>query len=715
MLLIVFMIVGAAAASIVALLTLLRNSSSALHRWLFVLIFSACLWVVNVNLHSVVDESLGVWLSRFAFVAATILGYAILRFCAVLISDTTHTLVRVGMAGLAALGVILSLSPLVIGGFVAGSGTGDFVEPLRGPGYPVVIGIILVLIVYGLFILHRKRRVAKGLRRTQLFMVEIGLVVGTIVGVTTNIVLPNLLRATYPSRFAFIALAILTASLVYGVVRHRFMDIRLAVVRALAYILSFLVVVIGYSAIVFAVSATFFAEDNRVSLAAQMVNVAAAIVIAFTLGPLQRFFSKLTRAIFYQDAYDTQQVLDQLGTLIVREVDLTKLLRRSMQLLVDAIKSSSVEVVLLRDHQPSRVVALGPTLKNAASLVADLRKHAGLVIADDYAERPGPIYDALVGAGVAVAAPLTTPNARIGYVLISYKANGNAFTARDIELIHLFADELAVAVQNAMRFDEISRFNVTLKEEVDDATGQLRASNRKLHMLDEAKDEFISMASHQLRTPLTSVKGYLSMVLEGDAGTITPDQRRLLEEAYSSSQRMVYLIGDFLNVSRLQTGKFMLELAQVDLVRLVSDEVEQLKTTANGRDITLAFHAPSQFPEVTIDDGKIRQVIMNFVDNAIFYSKPNSTVTIELTASTRDITLAVHDTGIGVPPSERHHLFTKFYRATNARKVRPDGTGIGLYMAKKVVTAHGGSIIFETKENQGSTFGFKLPLKHEVK
>jgi len=112
---------------------------------------------------------------------------------------------------------------------------------------------------------------------------------------------------------------------------------------------------------------------------------------------------------------------------------------------------------------------------------------------------------------------------------------------------------------------------------------------------------------------------------------------------------------------------------------------------------------------LSVDENKIRQVIMNFIDNAIFYSRPSSSVEVTLINTGRDVRFEVHDTGIGVPEAERHKIFTKFFRAANARRVRPDGTGIGLFMAKKVIAAHGGSIIFETKEGKGSTFGFVLP------
>lgn len=700
---------------LVALAILLKNRQSWVNRWLSVFLAAICAWVLSTNLLGIYWSGPSVVPLQLPFAFALVIGLAGTRFVYALRDRPTGIIERWFEPFLFLVSVILTFSPFVISNGHFDAATGAIVDLQRAAGYPLIIGVIMYFLGKALFVVWRARQHKVGRRRTQLSLVLFGMALGTVVGVMTNVILPNLTGSLAPSQFAFVGLIIWTTFLSYAILRHRFMDIRLAIARGLAYILSLLVVVVVYSGIVFTISATFFAGDGPVSLAAQFVNVAAAIVIAFTLDPLQRFFSKLTRAIFYQDAYDTQQVLDQLGTLIVREVDLVKLLRRSMHLLIDAVKSPSVEVVLLQDHRHARVVALGPALTDIDELVTDLqRKHIGLVAADDFVEHPTPLYRALAKAGVAVAVPLTTSNTRVGYILISYKANGNAFTARDIELIHLFADELAVAVQNALRFEEISRFNVTLKEEVSDATSQLRASNRKLQKLDEAKDEFISMASHQLRTPLTSVKGYLSMVLEGDAGTITPEQRKLLEEAYGSSQRMVYLIGDFLNVSRLQTGKFVLEAVPVNLAHVVRDEVEQLKATAARREINLAFHEPSQFPDVSLDDGKMRQVIMNFIDNAIFYSKAGSTVTIELTAG-RDIMFAVHDTGIGVPPSERHHLFTKFYRASNARKVRPDGTGIGLYMAKKVIAAHGGSIIFETKENIGSTFGFRLPLKHQVK
>ncbi|MDQ5958528.1 MAG: hypothetical protein QG562_347, partial [Patescibacteria group bacterium] len=250
----------------------------------------------------------------------------------------------------------------------------------------------------------------------------------------------------------------------------------------------------------------------------------------------------------------------------------------------------------------------------------------------------------------------------------------------------------------------------TLQQNVKKATTDLQKSNEKLKSLDEAKDEFISMASHQLRTPLTSVKGYISMLLEGDAGPITDQQKTFLSQAFTSSQRMVYLIADLLNVSRLKTGKFVIEPSEVDLPQVVQTEVEQLQTTASSRGLELSVNCPKEFPTLMLDETKIHQVIMNYIDNAIYYTPSGGSISVVLNVTKKTAELRVIDTGIGVPKKSQHELFTKFFRADNAQKARPDGTGLGLYMAKKVIIAQGGSVIFNSIQDKGSTFGFSFAL-----
>jgi signal transduction histidine kinase len=197
--------------------------------------------------------------------------------------------------------------------------------------------------------------------------------------------------------------------------------------------------------------------------------------------------------------------------------------------------------------------------------------------------------------------------------------------------------------------------------------------------------------------------------MDGDAGKVNETQRKLLSQAFNSSQKMVYLIADLLNVSRLKTGKFTIERKPTNLSLLVRDEVEQLKEEAAGRKIALDYEAPETFPILPLDDTKTRQVLMNFIDNAIYYTQAGGHIRVELKETPKSVEFRVIDDGIGVPKDERHHLFTKFYRAKNALRARPDGTGLGLYMSRKVITAQGGAIIFDSEEGKGSTFGFIFP------
>ena len=292
---------------------------------------------------------------------------------------------------------------------------------------------------------------------------------------------------------------------------------------------------------------------------------------------------------------------------------------------------------------------------------------------------------------------LTARQKLVGIMLVGISEHIDNIKVEELEHLGRIAEATGLALDNKL-----------LDEENTSVLRKLKVSNIKLKALDEAKDEFISMASHQLRTPLTSIKGYLSMLAEGDAGELNETQRKFIDQAFISSQRMVYLIADLLNVSRLKTGKFVIEATPTYLPDVVESEIAQLVETVKSRGLTMHFDKPKEFPTLNLDETKIRQVIMNFTDNAIYYTKTGGTIEVSLKLQGNAAIFTVTDDGIGVPKAEQQHLFTKFYRAGNARKARPDGTGLGLFMAKKVVVAQGGALIFKSTEGKGSTFGFRF-------
>ena len=307
----------------------------------------------------------------------------------------------------------------------------------------------------------------------------------------------------------------------------------------------------------------------------------------------------------------------------------------------------------------------------------------------------------------------------MGYLILTEKQSGSTYNSQDIKTIKIISNELSVALENAKAFMEIQNFNETLQDRINKATKSLQKANAQLKELDEAKDEFISMASHQLRTPLTTVKGYVSMLDEGDFGKLTNEQKQSVDLALDGSNRMARLIDDLLNVSRMEAGKFYIEPTKVDLIKLVQEEINLLQTMAKSKKVSLSakLHI-NKLHALNLDENKTRQVVMNLIDNAIHYSEPpkgGGRVEVSLAEKESEVVFKVIDNGIGVPKDQQSKLFTKMFRARNAKEIRPDGTGLGLFLVKRVVEDQGGRLIFESKPGQGSVFGFAMPIHNKIK
>lgn len=231
-------------------------------------------------------------------------------------------------------------------------------------------------------------------------------------------------------------------------------------------------------------------------------------------------------------------------------------------------------------------------------------------------------------------------------------------------------------------------------------------------LIEKMKTEFVSVAAHQLRTPLAGVKWCLGLLLDGDIGELNAEQKSFIERGYASNERMLLLINDLLNVARIEEGKYVYNLTAAkpaDLLRAAFDACQEL--AANRQIKMTRLEPPAAAPEMTVkvDAEKIIMALQNLIDNAIKYTNPGGEVTVSLKYDTNKIEFSVKDTGVGVNQNQQDRLFTKFFRAANVMLMETDGTGLGLFITKNIVEAHGGRIWFESKEGQGSTFSFSLP------
>lgn len=584
--------------------------------------------------------------------------------------------------------------------------------------YSIYLAVAFALTLYPIY---RKTFAEKGLYRLQAGIFFDGYLLSCMLGVFFNLLLPGF--GNYQLIWIGpIASSFYVGATAYGIIKHRLFDLRIVVARSVGYLLAILAIGIAYGGVAFTLIGNLFGDGGSASNAERIAFAATAVVLALTFRPLKLFFDRVTNRLFYRDAYQTDVYIDKLNHILVSTLELNTLLNAVSQLLQTTLKSNYSSFLILKPGSKHQFTMFGADRHLTPHDMATLdglmapQRRSKVVIVDYLADEHARAQLIMQKNDIAVVARIGSQNHSevLGYLVLGNKKSGNPYNGQDRRIIEATVNELLIAIQNAMRFDEIQRFNVTLEQRVEEATRKLRRSNEKLRQLDETKDDFISMASHQLRTPLTSVKGYVSMVLDGDAGPLDPMQKKLLNQAFISSQRMVYLISDLLNVSRLRTGKFVIEPVPTDLAEVVGEEVRQLVETAKGRNLELEYRRPAHFPVLLFDETKLRQVIMNFIDNAIYYTPSGGHIVVGLVERAQAIEFTVTDDGMGVPKAEQHHLFSKFYRADNAKRARPDGTGLGLFMAKKVIASQGGAIIFKSQEGKGSTFGFTFAKQPHI-
>lgn len=646
----------------------------------------------------------------------TVSGIAVLYLVLFSIQVTEIPLLQKIKVPLISLGVISTLIPMT------NLGVKDIL--LQGSVYAITFGplsflyflvlLLNVLIIVGSLIVATKR--AKKQDKPRFSIMLLSLFMTLVLAVATNAAIPFITGSFAATNFGPLFTLILSFGFSYAIVKHRLFDVRFLVVRSLAYVLTIATLVSGYTVLIFGVAGSLLGTD-RVSGQQITIYVIATLLFGISLNPLKHFFDSFTTKLFYRDAYDTRELLDELNKILVATVDVSPLLEQSAKLFQETLKPEFCSFVLLDPNKnTTRTIGSAKGSLDTQQVEAISQIHqGGVIITEDLPNLNMEIRQGLLGRNISIVGVLSSNGKgtdALGYLVFGNKQSGNVYTAQDLQVLDIIVNELVIAVQNALRFEEIQAFNVTLQQKVEEATKLLRSSNEKLKALDETKDDFISMASHQLRTPLTAVKGYVSMVVEGDAGKISKQQKELLEQAFLSSQRMVYLISDLLNVSRLRTGKFVIENKPTQLASIVEAEVNQLQEAAKSNQQTLEYKKPASFPEMNLDETKIRQVIMNFMDNALHYTQKGGHITVSLKDTDKSIEFIVEDNGLGIPKADQKHLFTKFFRAQNAKKARPDGTGLGLFMAKKVIIAQGGAVLFTSTEGKGSTFGFTIP-KHK--
>ena len=280
-----------------------------------------------------------------------------------------------------------------------------------------------------------------------------------------------------------------------------------------------------------------------------------------------------------------------------------------------------------------------------------------------------------------------------------------------------------------LKNDEIGQLTNSLNELMGRLQTGVAQDVSKHHELAKAKTDFVAIASHQLRTPLSIIKWYVDYLVAGDAGDINKEQEKYLKEVYKSNERLIELVNALLDVSRIDVGTFSIEPEPTDIIKQAESALKKFMPEIKAKEIHL-IKEYGQFPRLLLDPRLIKMVFNNIFSNSIKYIPRKGTIKISIKKTERDIYIKISDTGCGIPREEQPKIFTKLFRGINAKKIESVGTGLGLYIVKAIVEKSGGKIWFHSpslellldagekdadvpldKRNRGTTMNITIPLK----
>lgn len=580
--------------------------------------------------------------------------------------------------------------------------------------------------LYASYLLFKSYLKSKGVQKKQMQFVLFGMVMTFIGGSTNYFLWYDINIPPYGNLFAS-GFVIFTA---YAIFKYRLMDINLIIRKSAVFAVLVLIITAIYAAIAFIISELFTGLIGTQSVI--LNGIIMAILVAIGFKPIESWLSTKTDKYLFKAPYDSQEVISDFSDKMAGTLELNVLSSYITDKLSTVFKPQKVSLFILDEEEDQYLLmSYSGDKKNIGMKKIDKKlfkkifrylKKADLhkeVLVKGELDRLNEHYNQpvmqlfineLEKNNIDLVVPMYLGQKLQAILFLGPKKSDDIYSNEDIAVLEIISRQAAVAVQNAKLFEEQKNFARYLEKVVEERTAELKAANVQLKKLDKAKSEFISIASHQLRTPLTVIKGYISMINQGDFGKVPKKITSPMDKVFKSTIRIISLVEDLLNISRIESGRMKYELAKNDIVELVDEVCEELTQHAKNKGLKLECNLPKKkIPQFVFDRKKIREVIMNVVDNAIKYTEKGK-VSVSLEKKDSKILFEVKDTGRGLADEDIDILFQKFSRATGAQQVHTEGTGLGLYIAKKIVDKHGGKIWAES-EGRGEGATFKLTLK----
>jgi len=434
-------------------------------------------------------------------------------------------------------------------------------------------------------------------------------------------------------------------------------------------------------------------------------QVATAVENALYLTRLEEEKESLTQQL--QRRIQELTVLERIGRSVASVLDLDTVLNRIVEASVYITQADEGFLSLLDEDSQELYLRAAKNLGEAQVRLVRLKMTDSLLGQVIRTGQPlclggskGAHKQLKVATGYLVRALLHVPlvaQARVvGVLSVHNRTTARAFTANDVVRLSALANYALIALQNAQ-----------LHEALKERASQIEAAYAELKQLSQAKIQFMQDVSHELRAPLTFIKGYVDLLREGAFGEIKAEQLEPLDIVASRTERIERLVGDLLTLQRLESEG--LNLGEVNLVAIIRAAIDDVRAIAERAGLVIQAGLPEALSPILADSDQLGRVCDNLLSNAIKFSPGGGLVTVRIREERDQVNVYISDTGIGIPPDKLEHLFGRFYRAGEAKAGPIAGTGLGLSIVKAIVEAHGGQVSVRSQEGQGSTFGFSLP------
>jgi signal transduction histidine kinase len=721
------------ASLVLGVFVLIKNHKSKINATFSLFAFSVAYWSIGYYFWQVAQDKYSALLwCRILMAGAIFIPIFYFHFVLALVDllERKKIILRIGYF-IFFIFLILDFTPLFVNRVEPLLGFNFW--PIAGPAYSVFLAAWFSYVIYSSYLLYQKYKNSNGIIRTQIKYVFLGMAIG-FAGGSTNYFLWY--KIPIPP-VGNILVTVYVGTIAYAILRYRLMDIRIIARKIFIYFGASVFVYLAYSVLVWAYTGIFGSvyEAN-----AFFVGIFIAPIFVASFYAFNSLFTRFANKYLFSGLYNYQETINRLSRELNNSNDLKIIINSIVETIQNTMKLDRAGVLLI--NQQTKPVhyeiakVIGFNEQNGISLVQDnfLTKHLQttkkpLVREElDFLARDArnakeknnfiQLRDNMEHIEASLCLPLLSNRILIGIIVLGSKISGDAYTKEDLDLLNTLAYQAGIAVNNARLYKEVKDFSKTLSQKVDEQTKDLRAQAEHLKKLLQMRSEFLDIASHQLKTPVSVILGTASMFREGSMDKLPPEQKKkFMDNIFYKAKKLGTIINDILRASEMDTDEFKLvaeSIGPVQIEKIIKSVIDDSVSEAENKKIKLDFIKPKKItPKIMADHDFLEQAIFNLVDNAIKYTSEGF-VKVILEESAGNLIIKISDSGVGIPLEDQRRMFDKFGRAKNAVNMYADGSGLGLFIVKKIILAHGGNIDFTSIEGRGTTFTISLPLDNNL-